>query len=526
MNALAHHQVARWRSLAGELRASGTQWGALVATALSVPVTLLVGYSALGDWLAFSTAIVDRAGIGVMHVTSQILVGLAFLAAAPMLLSATYRTVYPEAELTLLRSLPIGRVQLFALRFVPCGRMMAFALLPTFVMAGTTYVRVGSPQAVVWLALGWWLLSIFGGAMTFALAVALGGVRSARVGRILGDVLLAVTLVAMLALFVWIRYFVRTDALVGGLAALAPGLRVIPQAFSIFVVPQGGYESLGLLAGLGVTLLMLCGAARLDHVALRRGWGSPWTSRRTASRRPSRGLRLKWLPPQARALVVKDLPEIRRSALALAILLVFTLMGYVGLIHMSGRMPDATTLPLWKRLLWMALPHVFFLWIVPAATLLDVPIEERQSLQLLRSLPLRLSRVLWVKFWVAWIPIAVCGLLLSLALVWSGATGAGPAAALAAGFVPASAVCTMWALLVGRLLAPALESGTAMAPFFLHSVALWLPVYAIVSYAGGRAGGRTPTDIVVAAAFVFLLWLLPLPLMWRRVLRRCERESL
>ena len=73
-------------------------------------------------------------------------------------------------------------------------------------------------------------------------------------------------------------------------------------------------------------------------------------------------------------------------------------------------------------------------------------------------------------------------------------------------------------------MAPARESGTATAPFFLYSAALWLPVYAIVSYAGGRAGGRTPTDIAVAAAFVFLLWLLPLPLMWRRVLRRWERE--
>jgi len=524
VNVLALHQVARWRSLAGELRAGGTQWGALVATGLSVPVMLLVAYSAMGDWLAFSTAMVSRAGLDIMHVTSRVLVGILFLSVVPMLLGAAYRVIYPEDELALLRSLPIGRVQLFMLRFVPCGRMMALALLPAFVMAGAAYVRAGSAQAALWLALGWLVLSAFGGAMIFALAVACGGLRSARAGRVLGDALLTVALLAMVALFVWIRYFAKTEALVGGLADLAPGLRLIPQAFSIFVVPEGSHQSVRLLAGLGLSLLMLCGAAAVDDVALRRGWGSPWTSRRTASRRPIRRPRFEWLPPQARALVVKDLPEIRRSALALAILLVFTLMGYLGLIQMTGRTPGSPAPTLWTALLWTALPHIFFLWIVPAATLLDVALEERQSFQLLRSLPISLSFVLWVKFWVSWIPMVVCGLLLSLGLPWTGATGAWPAAALAAGFVPASAACTMWALLVGRLTTPARGSETAVAPFLLHTVALWLPVYAVVSYANGQGGRRTPIEVGVAAALVFGLWLLPLPILWKRVLRRWEQE--
>lgn len=524
MNALAYHQIARWRNLTGELRAGGTQWDALVGTVLSVPVMLLIGYLALGDWLAFSTAIVGRAGPGIMHVTSRVLVGILFLTAVPMLLAAAYRTIYPEDELALLRSLPIGRAQLFMLRLVPCGRMVALALVPAFLMTGATYVRLGSIQAVVWLALGWVVLSAFGAATIFILAVACGGLRSARAGRVLGDALLTVGLLAMVALFIWIRYFVQTETLVGGLADLAPGLRVIPQAFSIFVVPQGGTESLRLIAGLGVSLVMLCGAARFDDFAMQRGWGSPWTSRRTASRGPIRRLRFEWLPPQARALVVKDLPEIRRSALALAILLLFTMMGYLGLVQMTGRSSGATALPMSTRLLWTALPHVFFLWIVPAATLLDVSLEERQSIPLLRSLPISLSRVLWVKFWVSWIPIVVCGLLLSLGLAWTGATGAGPAAALAAGFVPASAVCAMWALLAGRLMAPARESGTGTAPFLLHSGALWLPVYAVVFYASGQGGRRTPAEVGLAGAFVFLVWLLPLPVIWRRVVRRWERE--
>lgn len=523
MNVLEHHQIARWRSLAGELRAGGTQWDAILGTVLSVPVMLLVGYWALGDWLRFSTALVDRAGLDIMDVTSRVLVGIPFLAAVPMLLAATYRTIYPEGELALLRSLPIGRVQLFVLRFVPCGRMMAIALLPAFLMAGLTYVRVGSAQAVVWLALGWLMLSTFGGAMVFALAVACGGLRSARAGRVLGDALLTVGLLAMAALFAWTRYFVQTETLVRGLSDLAPGLRIIPQALSIFVVPQGGHESLRLLAGLGVSLLMLSVAARFDDFALQRAWGSPWTSRRTASHGPRRP-RFEWLPPQVRALVVRDLPEIRKSALALAILLLFTLMGYLGLVQMTGRTPGAATTPQWKALLWTALPHVFFLWIVPAATLLDVSLEERQSFQFLRSLPISLSRVLWVKFWVSWIPIVVCGLLLSLGLAWTGTTGAGTAAALAAGFVPASAAGTLWALLAGRLLAPTRESGTGPAPFLLYSVALWLPVYAVVSNASLQAGRRTPAEVGLAAAFVFLLWQLPLPILWRRVLRRWERE--
>ena len=524
MNALAHHQIARWRSLAGELRAGRTQWDALLGTVLSVPVMLLVGYWALGDWLRLSTALVDRAGLDIMVVISRVLVGVLFLAAVPMLLAATYRTIYPEGELALLRSLPIGRVQLFVLRFVPCGPMVAMALLPAFLMAGATYVRVGSAQAVVWLALGWLLLSTFGGAVVFALAVACGGLRSARTGRVLGDALLTVGLLAMVALFAWTRYFVQTEVLVRGLSDLAPGLRIIPQALSIFVVPQGGHESLRLLAGLGVSLLVLCGAARFDDFALQRAWGSPWTSRRTASRGPTRRPRFEWLPPQTRALVVKDLPEIRRSALALAILLLFTLMGYLGLAQVTGRTLGAPTPPPWKALMWTALPHVFFLWIVPAATLLDVSLEERQSFQFLRGLPISLSRVLWVKFWVSWIPIVVCGLLLSLGLAWAGTTGAGTAAALAAGFVPASAAGTMWALLAGRLLAPTRESGTGAAPFLLYSVALWLPVYAAVSSGTLAAGRRTPAEVGLAAAFVFLLWHLPLPILWRRVLRRWERE--
>jgi hypothetical protein len=524
VNALAHHQIARWRSLAGELRAGGTQWDALVGAVLSVPVMLLVGYWALGDWLAFSTALVDRAGLDLMHLVSRVLVGILFLAVVPMLLAATYRTIYPEGELAFLRSLPIGRVQLFTLRFVPCGRMVALALLPVFLLVGATYVRVGSAQAVAWLVLGWLLLSTFGGATVFALAVGCGGLRAARAGRVLADVLLTVTLLAMVALFFWTRYFVQAETLVRGLADLAPGLRMIPQAFSVFVAPRGGHEGLRLLAGLGVSLLMLYGAVRFDDFALQRAWGSPWTSRRTASRRSIRSPRLEWLPPQTRALIAKDLPEIRRSALALAILLLFTLMGYLGLVQMTGRTPGTTAPSPWKAWLWTALPHVFFLWIVPAATLLDVSLEERQSFQLLRSLPISSSGVLWVKFWVSWIPIAVCGLLLSLGLAWTGATGAWPAAALAAGFVPASAVCTMWALLLGRLMTPARGSGTGAAPFLLHSVALFLPVYAVVSCASGLAGRRTPTEVGLAAAFVFLVWLLPLPIVWARVLRRWERD--
>ncbi|MCX6542796.1 MAG: hypothetical protein NTV05_00070 [Acidobacteria bacterium] len=524
MNALALHQLARWRSLAGELRAGGRQWSAVVATALSVPVMMLVGYWAIGDWLTFSTAIVNRAGLDIMHVTSRLLVGILFLTTLPMLVAAAYRAIYPEDELALLRSLPISRIQLFALRFVPCWRMMALALLPAFVMAGATYVRVGSAHTVAWLVVGWLLLSIFGAAIVFTLAVGCGGLRSARVGRVLGDVLLTVGVVAMVALFVWIRHFVKTETLMGSLADLTPGLRVIPQALSMFVVPEGGHQSVRLMAGLGLGLLMLCIAAGGDDLALRRGWGSPWTFRRTASRRPVRRARFDWLPPQWRALVVKDLPEIRRSALALAILFLFTLMGYLGLIHMTGRTGGAAAPVLWKALLWTALPHLFFLWIVPAATMLDVSPEERQSLQLLRSLPINLSRVLWEKFWVSWIPMLVCGLLLSLGLAWTGATRVWLAVVLAAAFVPTSAACTMWALLVGRLTAPTRGSETSVAPFLFHSVALWLPVYAIGSFASGRAGARTPAAVGLAAAFVFVLWLLPLPLLWRRVLRRWGRE--
>lgn len=524
MNALAHHQMARWRSLAGELRAGGPQWDALLGTVVSVPVMLLVGYWALGDWLAFSAALVDRAGLDVMDVTSRVIVGMLFLAAVPMLLAAAYRIIYPEGELALLRSLPIGRVQLFLLRFAPCQRMVALALLPAFLMAGAAYVRVGSAQAVVWLALGWFMLSTFGAALVFTLAVAGGGLRSARAGRVLGDVLLIVGLLALVALFAWTRYFVRTETLVRDLADLAPGLRMVPQAVSIFVAPRGGHESLRLLAGMSVGLLMLWAAACFDDFALRRAWGSPWTTRLTASRGPVRRLRFEWLSPQVRALVVRDLPEIRRSALALAILLVFTLMGYLGLVRMTGRTPGAPAPVLWKALLWTALPHVFFLWIVPAATLLDVSPEERQSVQLLRSLPISPSRVFRVKFWVSWIPIVACGLLLSLGLAWTGATGVGAAAALAAVFVPISAVCTMWALLAGRLLATREGTGTGTAPFLLYSVALWLPVYAAVFFASGQAGRRTPTETGLAAAFVFVLWLLPLPIMWRRALRRWELE--
>jgi len=88
--------------------------------------------------------------------------------------------------------------------------------------------------------------------------------------------------------------------------------------------------------------------------------------------------------------------------------------------------------------------------------------------------------------------------------------------------VPASAVGTMWALLAGRLTTPTRGSGTGAAPFLLYSVALWLPVYGVVSYASLQVGRRASAEVGMAAALVFLLWQLPLPIMWRRLLRRWE----